>query len=70
MFVREHTRNAVACTSVSQARLKVFPLFAKEVFLEVLTELSIETRQCSFEADEVRNTAITLFRIIQHICGR
>ena len=44
----------MSCTSVSQARIRVFPLFAKEVFLEVLEELSIEVRQCSFEADEVR----------------
>ena len=55
---REHSKHGVYCTSVSQSRIRVFPLFAKEVFLEVLVELSIEVRQCSFEADEVRKLEI------------
>ena len=43
----------MACNSLTQSRLRVFPIFAKDVFLEVLSELDIETHQTSFEADEV-----------------
>ena len=53
VFVSEQTKCAVSCTSVTQAKLRVFPVFAKEVFYEVLSELSIEIHQSSFEADEV-----------------
>ena len=49
----ENTKCGVACNSLTQSRVRVFPIFAKEVFLEVLTELNIETHQSSFEADEV-----------------
>ena len=49
----EQTKVAVACNSVTQTKLRVFPLFAKEVFMEVLQELGIEVHQSSFEADEV-----------------
>jgi len=49
----EQSRNAVACTSVTQGKLQVFPLFGREVFQEVLEELGVEVIQCSFEADHV-----------------
>ena len=49
----EHTKNAMACNCVTQSKLQVFPIFGKEVFMEVLKDLSIEMRQCSYEADEV-----------------
>eukprot|EP00092_Neocalanus_flemingeri_P002070 GFUD01002209.1.p1 GENE.GFUD01002209.1~~GFUD01002209.1.p1 ORF type:complete len:659 (-),score=134.82 GFUD01002209.1:7-1983(-) len=49
----DQTKNAVACNSVSQSKLQVFPIFGKEVFMEVLRDLDIDVRQCSYEADEV-----------------
>jgi len=49
----ESTKNAVACNSVTQSKLQVFPICGKEVFMEVLNDLCIEVRQCSYEADEV-----------------
>jgi len=49
----DQTKNAVACNSVSQSKLQVFPCFGKDVFMEVLKDLDIDVRQCSYEADEV-----------------
>ena len=54
IIISENTKCGVACNCLTQSRLRVFPVFAKDVFLEVLTELNIETHQASFEADEVR----------------
>ena len=53
IIISENTKCGVACNSLTQSKQRVFPVFAKEVFLEVLTELNIETHQASFEADEV-----------------
>ena len=49
----EHTKTAMSCNSVTQSKLQVFPLFGKEVFIEVLVNMGIEMKQCSYEADEV-----------------
>ena len=54
IIISENTKCGVACNCLTQSRLRVFPVFAKDIFLEVLTELNIETHQASFEADEVR----------------
>ena len=51
----------MACNCLTQSRLRVFPLFAKDVFLEVLTELNIGTHQTSFEADEVTVLGVRIY---------
>ena len=51
--INEHTKRAVACNPVNQSRNRVFPVFAQEVFIDVLRDLDIEVHQSSFEADEV-----------------
>ena len=61
IIISENTKCGVACNCITQSRLRVFPVFAKDVFLEVLTELNIETHQASFEADEVTVLGVRIY---------
>ena len=40
--LREQAKNAVACDSVTQGRIQVYPLLGKEVFMDILEELDIQ----------------------------
>ena len=68
MIISENTKCGVACNSLTQSRLRVFPVFAKDVFLEVLRELNIDTHQASFEADEVRVLRENIYFLIIKSC--
>ena len=49
----ERVKHGVSCNSVSQARLRIFPILIVKLLLEVLDDLKIEYHRCSYEADEV-----------------
>lgn len=51
--LREQAKNAVACTSATQAKIQVYPLMAKEMFIDIVKQLGVKVVQCSYEADDV-----------------
>jgi len=50
---RDQIRNSLACNSVSQHKIQVYPLLGKSVYLDVLADLNIQCVQTLFEADQI-----------------